>query len=254
MTSRRYPMPTMKKHPLVYFFAFAAFAASPLALAGAGQTSAGVTTTTGAIDPTAATQNVQSQSSNFVQENQAAQQSGAVSSLAGTSKTGVAGTSQAGDAANGTGKPGDPNNPGGGTKGDTAAVSAPAAPPAPPPDYVSNIKKVSRDGSTTDLAVVDPAPTAAAKPAATSAAPSAPATNAVGAPGVQRQATGTGPRVAHAAEVAKVSATERTPQPAAPAGGSGSAPDSVAFYIGILIAGALLAFAAATFFRSDKAK
>jgi hypothetical protein len=35
-------------------------------------------------------------------------------------------------------------------------------------------------------------------------------------------------------------------------GGSGAAPDSYAFYIGLIIAGALLAFAAAMFLRVEK--
>ena len=252
------PSPTMMKHSLVYFLATAAFAASPLAFAGAGQTSAGVTTT-GAVDPTAATQNVQSQSSNFVQENQGTQNGAPISSVAGTaaSKTGAAGTAQGGDASNTTGKPGDPNNPNGDAKAGGAQASAPVVPAAPPPDYVSNVKKVTRDPATTDVAVVDTATTGGAKTSSLPASPeaaaanSAAAANVVGAPGIQRQAAPATPRVARAADTAKVNAADRTPQQTGAGGGSGSTPDSYAFYIGIIIAGALLAFAAATFFRSD---
>lgn len=238
-------------------------AASSSVLAGAGQTGAGVTTTTGTIDPTTATQNVQSQSSNFVQENQATQAgqvlpNGTVSAAVGTaaSRTGAAGTTQNGDGSNAaTGKPGDPNNP----AGANAQASAPAVPAAPPPEYVSNIKKVNRDGTPTGVAVVDTATTTGAAAGAKSSTPiaaavanSAPADNVVGAPGAQRQ--GTAPsRAARPADATKASATDRAPQQlAAQTSGSGSAPDSLTFYIGIVIAGLLLAFAASTFFRSDK--
>ena len=248
----------MTKHPFVYFLAIAAVVASPAVLAGAGQTSAGVTTTTGTVDPTAATQNVQSQSSNFVQENQASQNGAPTGSVAGTaqSKTGAAGTAQGGDPSNTTGKPGDPNNPGSDAKAGGAQASAPAVPAAPPPDYVSNVKKVTRDPATTGVAVVDTATTGGAKttnlPASPAPGNSDAAANVVGAPGVQRQAAAATPRVTRAAETAKVNGNDRAPQQSVPVGGSGPAPDSYAFYIGIIIAGALLAFAAATFFRSDK--
>jgi hypothetical protein len=265
MRSRILPLPTMKKHTLVYFLAIAAASVSSPVLAGAGQTGVGVTTTTGTIDPTAATQNVQSQSSNFVQENQATQagQTGmpasSVISATGTvtSRTGAAGTTPNGDASNAaTGKPGDPNNPAG---ANAPQASAPAVPAAPPPEYVSNIKKVNRDGTSSGVAVVDTATTsgtaagASSTPIAAAVANSTPADNVVGAPGAQRQNSAATPRVPRAADATKVSATDRTPQqPAAQASGSGSAPDSYAFYVGIVVAGLLLAFAASTFFRSDK--
>ena len=256
----------MKKHALVYFLAIAAASVSPSVLAGAGQTGVGVTTTTGTIDPTAATQNVQSQSSNFVQENQATQagQTGmpasSVIATTGTAaaRTGAGGTTPNGDASNAaTGKPGDPNNPAG---ANAPQASAPAVPAAPPPEYVSNIKKVSRDATPTGVAIVDTAPMDGAATGAKSSTPvaaavanSTPADNVVGAPGAQRQNNAATPRVPRAADATKVSATDRTPQqPAAQASGSGSAPDSYAFYVGIVIAGLLLAFAASTFFRSDK--
>lgn len=254
----------MKKHTLLYFFAIAGMAASSSVFAGAGQTGSGVTTTTGTVDPTLATQNVQSQSSNFVQENQATQAgqvlpNGTVSAAVGTaaSRTGAAGTAQNGDASNAaTGKPGDPNNP----AGANAQASAPAVPAAPPPDYVSNIKKVNRDGAPAGVAVVDTATTTGAAtvaksstPIATAGANSTPPDNVVGAPGAQRQGTATATRATRPADATKVSATDHaSQQPAAQASGSGSAPDNFAFYIGIVIAGLLLAFAAATFFRSDK--
>ena len=250
------PSPTMIKHPLVYFLAIAAIATAPLAFAGAGQTSAGVTTTTGTVDPTAATQNVQSQSSNFVQENQASQIGTPVSGVTGTavSKTGAP-NAQGGDPSNTGGKTGDPNNPND-PKAAGAQAAAPVVPAAPPPDYVSNVKKVTRDPAATGLVVADNAPVDGAtkspvSPVSAATNSTVPA-NAVGAPGVQRQAVATTPRVPRAAENAKVNAADRTSQQTAPVAGSGSAPDGYAFYIGIIIAGALLAFAAATFFRSDK--
>ena len=261
MKTRILSLPTMKKHALLYVFVVTAVATSSSALAGAGQTGAGVTTTTGTIDPTTATQNVQSQSSNFVQENQAMQAgqaspSGtAISAATGTaaSRTGAAGTTQNSDPA--TGKPGDPNNPAA-----NAQPSAPAAPAAPPPEYVSNIKKVNRDATPTGVAVVDSAATTGAvagakssTPVAATVANSTPADNVMGAPAAQRQNGAATPRAPRAADATKVGATDRMPQqPVTPATGSGTAPDSFAFYIGIGIAGLLLAFAASTFFRSDK--
>jgi hypothetical protein len=252
-------LPTMTKHLRVYFLAIAAIAASPAAFAGAGQTSAGVTTTTGTIDPTAATQNVQSQSSNFVQENQnqAAQMGGPISTVPGTamSKTGASSTAQGSDPSSAAGKPGDPNNPNGDPKAAGAQASAPAVPAAPPPDYVSNVKKVTRDSATTGVVIADNAPMDGTKSPASPAPAATDSTatpNVIGAPGMQRQAAAATPRVPRAADGAKASGAERVSQQTAVGGGSGSAPDSYAFYIGIIIAGALLAFAAATFFRSDK--
>jgi hypothetical protein len=245
-------MPTMTKHPFVYFLAIAAVAASSVALAGAGQTSAGVTTSTGTVDPTAASQNVQSQSSNFVQENQA-QNGMPISSVVGTATT-KTGTAQGGNPSNATGKPGDPNNPND-PKAAGAQAVVPVVPAAPPPDYVSNVKKVTRDPATTDVLVADNATQDGTKsPTSPTSAATNPATaaNVIGAPGAQRQVAAATPRVPRAAETAKVNTADRTPQQTAPVSGSGSVPDSFAFYIGIIIAGALLAFAAATFFRSDK--
>ncbi len=257
---------TMNKHAFLYFFAFAAAVAASSALAGAGQTGAGVTTTTGTIDPTTATQNVQSQSSNFVQENQAAQTGQvtpngtpvASAAAIGTaaSRTGAAGT--AGDPSNpANGKPGDPNNP---ASANAQAASAPPVPAAPPPEYVSNIKKVNRDAAPSGVAVVDTATPTGAAGATQSSAPiaaavpnSAPADNVVGAPGAQRQNSAAMPRSSRPVDATKAAATDRaSQQPATPATGSGTAPDSYAFYIGIVIAGVLLAFAASTFFRSEK--
>ena len=250
-------LPTMRRHPLVYFLAIAVVAASPAAFAGAGQTSAGVTTTTGTVDPTAATQNVQSQSSNFVQENQAAQMGGPNSTVPGTAmpKTGASSTAQSSAPSNAAGKPGDPNNPNGDPKAAGAQAVAPVVPAAPPPDYVSNVKKVTHDPATTGVVIADNAPMDGTKSQASPAPAATGSTatpNVIGAPGMQRQAVAAIPRVPRAADSAKASGAERVSQQTAVGGGSGSAPDSYAFYIGIIIAGALLAFAAATFFRSDK--
>ncbi|MEP6484374.1 MAG: hypothetical protein ABJB01_07985 [Rudaea sp.] len=244
----------MRKASFVYFFAIVAAAVSPLAMAGAGQTSSGVTTTVG-TDPTAASAGVQSQSSNFVQENAAIQNGTPVASANRSGGApGANGNTAAGNAANGTGKPGDPNSPAIDPKTGqpVVAVAVPAVPPPPPPDYVSNIKKVDRSASSgVALAAVDPEATAGdvvkpqAKPVSDAPVPTAPS-----APGTQRQTAAT-PRVARAASDSDKRAAANHPANAA-GGGSGSAPDSFAFYVGLIIAGALLFFAAATFMRSDK--
>ena len=235
------------------FVYFLLLAAVSQAYAGAGQTNAGVTTTV-PTDPTAATSDVQSQSSNFVQQNQAL--AGATGSL----PAGVAGAparlGQAG-VTDANGKPIDPNNP---SSNDPKAANqkpaAPAAPPAPPPEYVSNIKKVDRTATT--VAAV-PVPTVAAtdkKPADTTKAapPSADVDPlAVTAPGVQRQvAAAQRPAPRPAAEPAERTGGEHVAAGTGSSGGSGTPPDSYAFYIGLIVAGALLAFAAAMFLRVEK--
>jgi hypothetical protein len=242
----------MRKQSFVYFLTIAAAVVSSTALAGVGQTSSDVTTTVG-TDPTAASTGVQSQSSNFVQENAAMQSGTPVASSAGTAMAiGANGKPVSAGAANGAGKPGDPSNPAIDPKTGqpvVAAVAVPAAPPAPPPEYVSNIKKVDRSGTTgVALAATDPQATGdtAVKPASTAAVDPP----AMSAPGVQRQAT-VAPRTARPVPDSDKRAAADRPANAT-TGGSGSTPDSFAFYVGLIIAGALLAFAAATFMRSEK--
>ncbi len=245
----------MYKYRLLYFVAFAACGAQ-LAYAGAGQTSAGVTTSVGTTDPTVATPNVQTQSSNFVQQNQA---------QASPTPTSVNGTSVVSNGTKTT-QPTDPNNPG--KAGDpnanpnapgNAAPAAPAVPPPPPPEYVSNIKKVDRSTAATGAAVVE---TPVASPAGNSPVRAKPTTAAAdpavsslpSAPGAQSQAAATAPRprAAVAQDVDKRGGDLQTPIQTGAGGGSGAAPDSYAFYIGLIIAGALLAFAAATYLRAEK--
>jgi hypothetical protein len=73
----------------------------------------------------------------------------------------------------------------------------------------------------------------------------------VTAPGVQRQAAMQKP-VPRAADPAERAGAERVTAGTGSSGGSGTAPDSYAFYIGLIIAGVLLAFAAAMFLRAEK--
>jgi hypothetical protein len=236
----------MRTSKFVYFLLLAA---ASQAHAGAGQTGAGVTTTV-PTDPTAASQDVQSQSSNFAQANQA---------LAGSNGT-TSGTTLAGGAIvkngsvdpNNPGGVGDPNNPGD-PKGANAKPAAPAAPPAPPPEYVSNIKKVERTAGET--AVVPAATSTSDKiasklPQESEKADIDPSANT--APGVQRQVAAVQKPTMRAADPAARTGAERVTAGTGSSGGSGEPPDSFAFYIGLIIAGVLLAFAAAMFLRVEK--
>lgn len=254
----------MYKSGFLYSLTIALSFASAHAMAGAGVTSSGVTTSI--PDTTSATQGVNTQSSNFVQDNQAINSG----TTTGTTTTGSAiGTAMTANgkpgaaATDANGKPVDPNNPNA-PKTDaqgkpipgSAPLAVPAAPPAPPPEYVSNIKKVNR-GETTGAAVVD-VPVVGTPAKTDKSASDAPATGvnagAPTAPGAQRQAVATPPRVARTASDADARGAGNTNTPAATgsSGGSGAAPDSYAFYIGIIIAGILLAFAAATFLRTER--
>jgi hypothetical protein len=236
--------------------------ASVHAFAGAGQTSAGVTTTI--PDTTSASQNVNSQSSNFVQENQAVNSGTSAGTVSGTTTATNGKSSTTGSTAtDANGKPIDPNNPNApktdaqGNPIPPKPPAAPAAPPAPPPEYVSNMKKVNR--TATDVAVVDaPVAGTAVKPdkITSGATPMAPVdTGAPTAPGAQRQTTATAPRTSRTmpdADKRVAGGNSTTPATTGSSGGSGTAPDSYAFYVGLLIAGVLLAFAAATFLRAER--
>ncbi len=242
------------------FVYFLLIAAASHVYAGAGQTSAGVSTAIGGTDPTAATQDVQSQSSNFVQSNQMV--ANGTMGTAGTATGATLGTatgarngpSSASTDPNNPGKPGDPKNPSGDPNASSAKPAAPAAPPAPPPEYVSNIKKV--DHSATVAAVV-PAVVSAGEKSASSAGKSTATADVnpsmVTAPGVQRQAAAAQQKSAsRVADPAVSTGAERVAEVTGSSGGSGEPPDSYAFYIGLIIAGALLAFAAAMFLRVEK--
>ena len=254
------PVAAMYKSGFVYALMFALAVASVPALAGAGATSSGVTTTL--PDTTSATQGVNTQSSNFVQDNQAINAGTAAGSTTGSAiGTATAANGKPGaTAVDANGKPIDPNNPNA-PKTDaqgkpipgTAPPAAPAAPAAPPPEYVSNIKKVNR--AETGVAVVD-APVVGTPAKTDKSASDAPASDVNGgvptAPGAQRQAVAT-PRASRPAPDADArGAGGNTPATSGSSGGSGAAPDSYAFYIGIVIAGILLAFAAATFLRAER--
>ena len=234
----------MHTSKFVYFLLLAAVSQ---AYAGAGQTSSGVTTTVPTADPTAATQDVQSQSSNFVQQNQALAGNNGVTgaAVAAGARPGQPGATDA------NGRPIDVNNPPGDPKSADQKPAAPAVPPAPPPEYVSNIKKVDR----TTAAVPTPAPATMAdkKPADATkeVAPTPLDPSAVTAPGAQQQAAAQKP-VPKAAEPVQRTGAEHITAGTGSSGGSGAPPDSYAFYIGLIIAGALLAFAAAMFLRVEK--
>lgn len=242
----------MRTSKFVYFLLIAA---ASQAHAGAGQTGAGVSTTIGSADPTAATQGVQSQSSNFVQSNQTLANGTTGTATGATLGTGTATRNgQApGSDPNNPGKPGDPNNPSGDPNAANAKPAVPAAPPAPPPEYVSNIKKV--DHTATATAVVPTVVTSGEKSVSTakSTATADSDPSIVTAPGIQRQAAAAQQKpTPRTADPAARAGAERVAEVTGSSGGSGDPPDSYAFYIGLIIAGALLAFAAAMFLRVEK--
>ena len=240
----------MRTSSFVYFLLLAA---ASQAYAGAGQTSAGVTTTI-PTDPTAASADVQAQSSNFTQANQALA-NGTAGTTTGVLATGSAarnGQTSGGTDPNNPGKPGDPNNPSD-PKAANAQPAAPAVPPPPPPEYVSNVKKVDRSAIASTVVPVA-APTSD-KPASSAARANAPADidpATITAPGIQRQTAAVQKPVPRAADPAARTGAERVAPGTGASGGSGAAPDSYAFYVGLIIAGALLAFAAAMFLRVEK--
>ncbi len=244
----------MHTNKFVYFLLLAA---ASQVYAGVGATGSGVTTTVPTSDPTAATQAVQEQSSNFAQQNQALASTNGVTGTTGTiGAAGTAGGTKPGQPGTGAvdanGKPIDPNNPSADPKAANQKPAAPAAPPAPPPEYVSNIKKVDRSAVVADVAPVAVASTEKkvgtnAKTPVAEIDPSA-----VTAPGMQLQSAAQKPVPRPAEEPAERTGAERVTPGTGSSGGSGSAPDSYAFYIGLIVAGALLAFAAAMFLRVEK--
>jgi hypothetical protein len=240
----------MRTSSFVYFLLLAT---ASQAHASAGQTSSGVTTTI-PTDPTAASADVQAQSSTFAQANQALA-NGTAGTTNGALVAAVAaknGQTTGSTDPNNPGKPGDPNNPSD-PKAANGQPAAPAVPPPPPPEYVSNVKKVDR--SAVGTAVVPLAAATADKPASAAGKSSTPADidpSTVTAPGVQRQTAAVQKPVPRAADATPHTGAERVTAGTGASGGSGAAPDSYAFYIGLIIAGALLAFAAAMFLRVEK--
>lgn len=216
--------------------------------AGVGQTSAGVTTTTGnQNDPSA---EVQQQSSGFVQQNQQlanAPTPGAATSASGAAaaqngQAGAAGVTQNGNKANAAIVNGAP-----------AAVSVPApvaAPPPPPPNYESTMRRLDRrtDTPPTPTVIASGPPDAVRKPDSTQP-PKPPQPKLAPAPAVSASVSAV---AAGRTENATAQAASEHVVPPAVSGGRGEAPDGFTFYSGISIAGALFAFAFATFLRMGR--
>jgi hypothetical protein len=205
---------------------------APTAWAGVGASSSGVTTT----DPTNPTQEVQDQSSAFVAQNQQIQSAaergitlpGTVNAT-GNHAGGASGQhdgSGAGNAADG--------------KHGSEKPEPPPPPPPPPPTYVSHMRPVNR-AEPPPVADTEGLVAQVEKPVNPIAMPK----NATPAPvakppPVERKNTPTQSR------------PEPSPPPsdeaplvvaAGPTGGRGAAPGGFTFYVGLLIAGALLALA-----------
>ena len=226
----------------VLFLSTVAFA--PAAIAGVGGTSAGVTTTVGNSNEPSA--DVQAQSAGFVQQNQQAQQGG--QSVSGVvlpvgAVPDPAKVAADKSAAATTGKSTD-------ASGAEAVVAVPAAPPPPPPVYESTMRRLEKRN-----APATPPPTtveASGPPGAVRKNDGQPAVKLeepvpVAAAPAQAQAkpAASAPRV----PTPVVEASPERITPPAVTGGRGEAPDGFTFYSGVTIAGALLAFALATFLR-----
>jgi hypothetical protein len=253
-------MPTTmrRNRSFLFLFAFAALALSPLVAAGVKGTGGGVTTSVGNPDPTTPSADVQSQSSGFVQQNQQSANTGAAGTLltpGGPVQSGAAGqttgpgagsSTAAGDASakGADGKPVAPGTPG---APGAAAAAAPAQPAAPPPDYVSVVRRLNRQpgdkAQQVDVVTDKPARAEAAEPQEAVSDPVPPPK-----PPPQNQPH---PIPNHAvADADKHVAPERAASPPAATGGRGAAPDGYTFYIGLILAGALLAFAASLYLRT----
>jgi hypothetical protein len=220
-------------------------ALSSSAFANAGATSSGVTTSVG--DSNAPSADVQAQSAGFVQQNQQAQQGGQATSAV------VVPVGVVPDPAKAAGGAG--SNANNGASGAAAApAAAPAVPPPPPPVYESTMRRlekrnapatpppmtveasgpagaVRKDDTQPGVKSAEPAPSVATTTAQTRATPAAAAPR-VTAPAVEMP-------------------PEHITLPAI-TGGRGEAPDGFTFYSGLTIAGALLAFAFATFVRMGR--
>lgn len=230
----------------ILFLTTVAFA--PAAIASVAGTSAGVTTTIGNSNEPSA--DVQAQSAGFVQKNQQAQQGGqSVSAVVLPVGAAPDPTQAAADksAAALAGKSIDGRD----ASGAAAVSAAPETAPPPPPVYESTMRRlekrnapatpppttveasgppgaVRKDDGQPAVKLEEPVPTPAAAPAQAQAKPAASA-----------------PRV----PTPVVEASPERITPPAVTGGRGEAPDGFTFYSGVTIAGALLAFALATFLR-----
>ncbi|HST27474.1 MAG TPA: hypothetical protein VLK26_03800 [Rudaea sp.] len=207
------------------------------AFAGVGTTSAGVTT----VDPNNPSTDVQQQSSGFVAANQQAQNAanGGIALPNGVAGTAQAGQNAAGNAGANGAQPGGSN-----AAVEHAPPAVPPPPPPPPPTYESRMRPV------TSTTVVAPAPT---QPAA----PAAPVHEPVHLPEKPAQST-VKPAVVPAPNPNRAPPIEKKQDDATPTltadpgGGRGAAPDGYTFWFGLLIAGALLALAAATWLRIQR--
>ena len=233
----RYPQfsaGTAVRRIALYLSVCVGFACAACAFANAGSTSSSVTT----VDPNSPSTNVQQQSSGFVAANQQAQNAAA----GGIALPGAAGATQAGQTAVGNA---DAKGTQSGQTGEHAAAAephaAPAAPPPPPPTYESKMRPVN------PAKVPAPAPSqpAASAPPVQNLA-HAP-TRSVGPPIKPAVFPATSPQ--HAPPVEKKQDEPAPAAPADPGGGRGEAPDGYTFWLGLLVAGALLALAAVTYLR-----
>jgi hypothetical protein len=208
------------------------------ALAGAGTTSAGVTTSGGnGNEPST---DVTEQSTGFVQQNQQLQNAQAPNGMAlPAGATGAqGGSTTAGNSAAGAADKDPSANPD--APAAAAAPAVPPPPPPPPPIYQSAIKHLDRRTASAATAAtalepaVPPVPKAPPRPASLQPPPTAPKPAAPNAPRENARRAD--------------KAVEHPAQPAV-TGGRGAAPDGYTFYSGLTLAGALLAFGLFTFLR-----
>src|SRR5690348_13109932 len=210
------------------------------AFAGVRTTSAGVTT----VDPNNPSTDVQQQSSGFVAANQQAQNAangGIVlpNGVAGSAQPGQNAAGNAGASGAQAGQPGGSN-----AAAEHAPPAVPPPPPPPPPTYESRMRPV------TPAIVAAPAQTQPAAPAASAQkpvqTPEKPAQPAV------KPAIVPAPNPNRAPPIEKKQDEPAPAVTADPGGGRGAAPDGYTFWFGLLIAGALLALAAATYLRIQR--
>jgi len=216
-------------------------------LAGVGQTSSGVTTT-GGQNPNDPSADVQQQSSGFVQQNQ--QQQNATPGATGSAP--AVATAQGGPTAAAGAQNGNKTDPAL-VNGVPVAVppAAPAVPPPPPPVYESTMRRLDRHTDTTPTVVASGPPGAVRKQ--DPAEPAKPAHPPTPTPAPVVKVAPNTPAVTRT-ETATVAAAPERLTPPAITGGRGEAPDGFTFYSGVSIAGALLAFAFATYLRMGRSE
>jgi hypothetical protein len=215
------------------------------ALANAGATSAGVTTSGGNQNEPSA--DVEAQSSGFVQQNQQlpnAQSPGGAALPAGVNAVAPGAAAQSG-AANRDGSNSGAKD--GSTASATAVAAPPATPPPPPPVYESAMHRVERPPPMT---VEASGPRGAVQKHDDEPMPdNNPEPKPEPAPKVVPAKPVAANVAARAPAPAIVPPAERIAAPPAVVGGRGEAPDGFTFYSGVTIAGALLAFGFLMFVR-----